>query len=293
MKKLLLLTPLCCLGLVSRAQDSLTLYYTSAFVRTDDTAKATFVRKTIFKDSLWFVNDYYKGKVLIESGSYYVLDTVREGHFIEYNGKGGKLSEGDYLQNVQVGKWTTWYENGNVSSEEIFLDDIPSITGLIKTDKRIGARFVWNVNSRSGYGGIRSGLNTWYHENGQKSAEEIYKNGKIRKAKFWDENGKEVKVDIKDYYSNEEPPKFEENFDVFFRRHMEYPPNVKISGTMYISVKVKRDGTLEDYKIFRSSGSEALDNEALRVAKLMSGKFTPDITHNRKREIYYTFPVRF
>lgn len=202
------------------------------------------------------------------------------------------------MQNVKVGQWTSWYEDGTLESEQLYLEDANLIYGLIQKDKKIKSLFTAQVSGRIlGYNGIRNGRNVWYHENGQKSSEEIYKNGKIVEARFWDDQGKEMKVNIKDDYSNEEHPGIiNGDVNTFLAQNIQYPREARdggISGRVLIKFKIRKNGLLDDFHVERSSGNEALDNEAMRVVKLMNGRFRPMVSHNRRQETNYMLPVSF
>src|SRR5688500_10648002 len=98
-----LLTLSLLLSLGAGAQDTLTAYYDKGWHATDK-EHARYYRKSIFKDDLWFVEQYnLDGDYLELSGSYRIIDTIREGHFITYHKNGNKEAEGDYIGNIQVG----------------------------------------------------------------------------------------------------------------------------------------------------------------------------------------------
>ena len=96
---------------------------------------------------------------------YYIEDgQVRElTKEIKYYPNHKKYYEGEFRDNHKDGKWTVWYENGNVWSEGFFKK------------------------------GMDDGLRTGYHENGKKHFQGNYREGKmVGKWVFWDEGGKQV-----------------------------------------------------------------------------------------------------
>ena len=58
------------------------------------------------------------------------------------------MMEGNFIDGKEDGKWTRWYENGQIESEGNYKD------------------------------GKKDGKWTWWHENGQKWSETNYKDGK-------------------------------------------------------------------------------------------------------------------
>jgi antitoxin component YwqK of YwqJK toxin-antitoxin module len=85
----------------------------------------------------------------------------RHGAYISWHKNGQKDQEGQYLNDLPVGKFVWWYENGQ---------------------KAIDGQFV---------NGERDGLWIWWHENGQKSVcGEFVKGTEIGKWTWWKEDGK-------------------------------------------------------------------------------------------------------
>jgi len=107
---------------------------------------------------------------------------------IFYDGKGNKLSEGNFLNKKKEGKWVTYHKGGkNVMSEEYYVKD--QINGLKKVFYPDG-----KVSEEINYqNGIQNGNSYMYAENGVKLREEFYVNGAQHgKAVYRDANGKVV-----------------------------------------------------------------------------------------------------
>lgn len=60
-------------------------------------------------------------------------------------------------------------------------------------------------------------------------------------------------------------------------------------GTVILSLTITADGTIEDIKVQKSI-SKALDNEAIRVVKLMPS-WKPALSNNAPVAAYYILPV--
>ncbi|MCP4846825.1 MAG: toxin-antitoxin system YwqK family antitoxin [Verrucomicrobiaceae bacterium] len=125
----------------------------------------------------------------------------KDGPFTEYWDNGKKRSEGTYKNKELNGFYTTWHENGQKDSEgnwkdgkrdsvwtEYSLSGGKDAEGTYKDDKREG---VWtdywqeDLDGKKYKGreqtcknGLKNGLTTTWHENGQRSSEKTYKGGK-------------------------------------------------------------------------------------------------------------------
>lgn len=278
------------------AQDTLTTYYNSDWHVTDK-AQAKYYRKAVQKDDLWFVEQYnLDGNYLELSGTYKTIDVLREGHFIKYYKNGHKQEEGNYSQNIQVGKWTTWDANGSVNSEEVYLDDVTDMLRILQQDSTMMS-FYKHMKLRNGYRGIKNGICTWYHSNGQMSTKEWYKNGKIEKAEFWDEAGNAQQVEVTDVYENTVFPQYKgKDLQAFIASTVQYPQKAwkqGIQGRVVIQFAVASDGSIVDIEIKKSLGSKEIDAEAIRVVKLLNDQFTPGKGHNRPAKIYMALPLNF
>ncbi len=81
---------------------------------------------------------------------------------------------------------------------------------------------------------------------------------------------------------------------LFFTRNIKYPEEAlkqQIEGKVYVSFVVDKNGKLSDFKI-KKGVSAILDNEALRVAKLMPD-WIPGETGNKKESVPMAVPVIF
>ena len=80
----------------------------------------------------------------------------------------------------------------------------------------------------------------------------------------------------------------------FIAKNIKYPAEAqekKIMGKVIVQFVVEKDGTLSSFKIVRSV-DELLDNEALRVLKMMP-KWTPGTQRGKAVRVKYTMPVTF
>ena len=105
-----------------------------------------------------------------------------------------KKSEGHFINDKKNGTWISWYETGQIKTEETFKDG--KFHGdYIEWDqnekvkiKRLyeNGQIRYEYNSKNGK---LDGIHTRWYDNGQKKYEEIYKDGKKNgKFIYWDED---------------------------------------------------------------------------------------------------------
>lgn len=112
------------------------------------------------------------------------------------------------------------------------------------------------------------------------------------------EGGGEAGGKIYDMKSVQRLPEFEggeEARQKFQQDNLKYPPDEfdnGILGTTYISMVVNTDGSVEQVKVFKSSGNKHFDDEALRVATLKQ-KWIPGRQNNNAIRVRIVYPVYF
>lgn len=309
---LIILLVNCCT--VKAQEDSITSYYENDWKKTNDPATATFYRKAILKNGQWFVNDYFKSSRKLQmSGSFKDgPDSLEHGFFTYYYENGWKSSEGEYVNGNEEGLWNTWfesgkkaatnnykegylvnecqswYENGNLYSRVNYLDDIKEVKKSEQTD---------STGKKIKSPGKFYGEAVFYYPNGQMSAKEEWKD-RLVMMECWDENGKPM-IPVKDSSGNfryETMPKFDGNVVQFLVKNIKYPKEARKGnqeGKVILYFVVDRLGNIDKAKVKKSSGYYLLDDEALRVLHLMSGKWVPGRQHNQSVNVYYTLPITF
>ena len=92
----------------------------------------------------------------------------------------------------------------------------------------------------------------------------------------------------------EQMPIFKGDLIKFIQSEIVYPESAKkdlIEGTVYISFWIDTDGFTSNHKVVRGI-REDLDNEALRVAKLIKFE-TPALQKGKPIKVKYIAPVKF
>ncbi len=81
----------------------------------------------------------------------------------------------------------------------------------------------------------------------------------------------------------------------FLIKNVNYPENERkngIEGTVYVSFIVEKDGAVTGVKAIRGVNA-SLDNEAIRVVKLMSKKWKPGTQKGKAVRVQFNLPIKF
>ncbi|MGL4631461.1 MAG: TonB family protein [Leadbetterella sp.] len=76
---------------------------------------------------------------------------------------------------------------------------------------------------------------------------------------------------------------------------LEYPTRAmarNIQGKVYVSFQLSRDGTVSDY-IVKQSLDKELDQEAIRIIKLLPQAWVPGLVDNQPVDVEITIPITF
>jgi antitoxin component YwqK of YwqJK toxin-antitoxin module len=185
-----------------------------------------------------------------------------DGLTITYHPNGQKKDSGAYVNNSRNGEWKNWHSNG-------VLDGI----GHFRMNELEGS---W----------------TFFRENGQKSTEETYANGKLVSMKCYDEQGNLSGT----YCSILKPPvplgDFD-NFDEYVLDNVFWPKNLNndVQGKVKVSYTVTREGEIRNFKIVESP-HELLSEEAARFFSTLE-KWSPAISHNRAIDFDMQYEIPF
>lgn len=132
----------------------------------------------------------------------------------------------------------------------------------------------------------------YYHRSGKISGKEIYEDGLLVDAEYFNEDGSKL-IDIT--AAVREKPSFPGGvieMDKFVQKVIELPEEVvknKITGKMAIGFIVEPDGSLSNPKI-ELSLNRTLDEAAFKVLDQMP-KWIPAKSHNRLIRAKYTMPI--
>lgn len=297
-----------------KAQDTLTYFCNEGEQKTVKDS-ASFLRKAFFANGFWNVYDYYLTGELKTIGTYNGKNE-KQGHFINYHLNKRKLSEGNYKDNEKDGKWTSWHENGTLEStanylygyyvgaykswydndvireESFYVEDINIIQSSLRKNAMGG---IIPIN------GVLTGICKYYFPNGQISSKEEWKDKSLISLEIWNEVGtsEAPTMSLEGFLTNSISPKYKEGekgLKKFFNRNLRYPSISEFrnqSGMPVVGFYIEKDGTMSDIEIISPSLYASLNEEALRVVKLLNGKWIPGKIHNQITKSYYTIPISF
>jgi TonB family protein len=190
-----------------------------------------------------------------------------------------KLQREDFYENGgKVGNWKYFYENGKIKEEKGFLND--TLNGPNKF-----------------YDSTQNNTTTFYYLNGKV----------IKRTRGFGENVVEI-ANVEDYEKNPyfigtcneattEEEKSKCNFKAmysFLAKTIKYPTNAQrldVSGKVSVKFIIEKDGTVGEVTLLNAL-CESLENEALRVIKLMP-KWSPGYQEGKPVRVYYTMPIIF
>lgn len=227
-----------------------------------------------------------------------------------YHKNGIKSSEGERTSKAKpIGKWTHWYDSGNIREERTFhynkalskkkykgytIDNFWDRNGKQTITNGNGSyEFKKDSILRKGFykNGKRHGKWIGYN-NDRKLYEEYYKDGKIKEGKSWDKTGKIYK-----YKQAFIQPRYKKGQESI-RKHLiknfnipKYAYENNISGRILLSFTVEKNGSLSNIEVARSVCKPA-DNEAIRVLKLMK-KWKPGVSRGQKVKSKFTLPISY
>jgi TonB family protein len=140
--------------------------------------------------------------------------------------------------------------------------------------------------------GIKDGTWTGKLADSTQYYEEVYDLGQFKHGVSWI-NGSKV-----EYAKPQVQPEFKggiREFYKFLAMNIRYPSDAArngVAGRVMLSFVVCEDGTMCEYKVENRVGY-GLDEEALRVVKLMNGKWNPGEMRGQKVKVKYNVPIHF
>jgi TonB family protein len=138
-------------------------------------------------------------------------------------------------------------------------------------------------------------IEAWYfHENGKKSAYEVFENNKQIKNINWNENGIAIDENYRDTVYESKYATWKDYLEAALR--MNQPKAYKkgkISGKLTVEFYIGKDGYIINARVIKSSGYLELDNHAIGIIN-NSPRWTPARQHGRKvisrKEQPFTYP---
>ncbi len=233
---------------------------------------------------------------------------------LSFNGKAhyfypnGKLKiEGVYENNVKIGVWKAYNENGKpketiqlLSNSDINEDNLfgYKVLEAWNNDKKIvsnGNGFYNHTDSLTTLtvkmkNGLPDGNCKGTYRNNSFSEE--YKNGKLQKGEIIVNRKKIIYDKLSEYASFRGGIKA---MYEFIAVNLKYPASAQRynrQGRVYLKFLVKKDGAISDISILKGIYKDC-DLEAVRVVELMNGSWESGKIRGIKEDFWFTMPFAF
>lgn len=281
-------------------------YLDSSWVETNaENSKYTRVVENYYSDQKSYVfKDYFKSKKIRMIGISLDRDILRqEGQFIYYYENGNKKSTVTYSNKKKSGKEFNWYENGSLKSEvEYFENKKGEIESKINnywnpqkeqkvTDGNGDYEAITDYSEESGKikNGFPDGIWKGKTLKNKTTFTENYENGKLISGVSIDSLNIEYP-----YTTVGQPPSPKKGIKSFYSyvgKSLYIPREArnKVSGKIYLTFIVDKDGSLIEPKILKGIG-HGLDESAINVIK-EAKKWNPGIRRGIPVRVLYSLPI--
>lgn len=249
------------------------------------------------------VKNYYRsGKLYGEGKTVDSLGFNKIGKFITYYENGNKKSEGNYNKSTPTGPYKTWHENGKLKMDAEYFETEKSV-GNLRINQFYDANGKQIVKDGNGIyedesynakfsGNIKNGVKEgeWKGSNtiNNTTFVEIYEEGNFISGETTDANLK--KYPYTKIMESPEPYKGIQDFYKFVSRN--YNPGRitgPLKGKILLSFVVEKDGSVADIKVMKSL-DEKLDREGIRVVKAYK-EWKPGKIRGMFARIYFSLPI--
>lgn len=252
------------------------------------------------------IYDYFKSGVLQMAGASKFKDRLqKEGQFVYYYENGNKESMENYINGSQTGKQYNWYQNGQKKSETEYL-----INNNTKSPTYKIIQF-WDINGNQkiidGNGDYETKTDNFYETgkivNGLKHGiwegvvnsekytyTENYVEGNLISGTSTDYNN--IKYNYTSITTMPGPKKGIKHFYNFISNNFIQPKEAKlhnVSGTVYLTFLIEKDGRASDIKVVRKVGF-GIDEEAIRIVKSYN-QWSASKIRGISSSIMYSLPI--
>lgn len=253
------------------------------------------------------ISDYFKSGTLQMTGKTTNKDNVSKiGQFVYYYENGKRQSITHYDNGRPIGEHIIYYENGNLKEEGEYTDNYKEAGKSYKLNQ------YWDENNKhliiNGNGVYSCGNNLDYIETGKykdgfkdgtyegkniknnTSFIEKYENGNfISGTRIFADN---TKLEYSEMEKKPLPKKGIQDFYTFIGKNFNYTREAiqnKISGKIFISFVIDKDGKIIEPRIVKSLGY-GLDEEAIRVITKYEN-WIPGQQRGINVRVLYTIPI--
>lgn len=272
----------------------------------NDAGQKVYYDRVITKtESGYLVEDFYKNsEQLAESGftrdlpeyNYY----AREGKFTSYYENGNLKDEGSFYQNIYKGIRNQYFSNGQLYKKSNYVRQPNSMTyyvnevwedaghQLVKDGRGKSREYSDLIETGNYINGIKDSVWTGTYPDGRLCYEETYKDGQLVKGRSTDKGG-----NTHTYDKAFEQPVFKggmEKFSRFLGGQIKYPSVNKTDIFVSVRFRIEEDGSIREIFV-TDSYSPSADAEAVRVVSLSSGKWVPAKSRGLPQSTWYTLKI--
>jgi antitoxin component YwqK of YwqJK toxin-antitoxin module len=288
--------------LICSVQAQTRTFYLDADQKPTSAESGRFLVQIKYTDSGWERSSFYlpSGKIK-EMGLFKDSNCIiKHGMFYSFHPNSVPSYTGKYINNRKNGQWLSYHENKFIRDSTVYADDKPTGMSLswhnngIISDSTVYApngsavSVDWFDNGtvssagRLNANGERHGVWNFYHDNGQVSAREIYDNGYMSSAKYFDEKGIPMESPLPE--RGADFPGGVEGWMKFLDKKLYWPTNYKIvnsdRATVGVQFIVNQKGKVS-YIYIHTPFDKAFNDIITRVLR-NSPEWEPAISHNRR-----------
>jgi TonB family protein len=265
-------------------------------------------------DSGWLRKDYFLGTMTLQMQNLYEDSSckISNGYYKYYYANSYPSSIGRMVHNKREGVCVSYYYNGMMADSGTYHNGIPSGSHLMWHRNGYTSDSIAHVNDSmdvhigwfddgsiefAGYQLLEKKYGKWkyYHRNGNISSEELYKQGKLISANYYNEEN----LLLSDTAKANTPALFKNGEKESWRNYLEenvyWPDGYQFNnGNMAVVVvefTINEEGKTEDVEVAIPFHPE-FDKIAVDIIR-RSPAWQPAIAHNRKVRSRFRQPVTF
>ena len=276
---------------------------TNLETKSKDYAYVRVIKGSKLKQESYVVQEYYRSGVMRMQGtSKNSSGYSYEGEVTNYYKNGTKKAVTNYIKGRVNGICHQWYENGTKKLEGENIEDEKKKTSILKINQFWDLNGVQKVVDGNGFfedkdekesskGEIKNGFKegTWegLFFKLKYPYKEIYTNGKLISGRSWDENNTfyiYTEVTVKPT-----PRNGMADFYSYIAKNYRLPSVQGLSGKVFVTFVVDKDGKIVEPKILRDIGY-GTGQEALRILPHYDG-FSPAEERGQKVRCSYSLPI--
>ncbi|MGN6181514.1 MAG: TonB family protein [Mucilaginibacter sp.] len=254
-------------------------------------------------EKVYPVAEYYtdgKPKLFAYSKTKECESLIFEGPYVSYSFKGYKERVMNYINGMPKGEFKMYYPNGKLYTDQ-FYDDNGRLL-LVNCQDSVGnvlardgngnwIRYSTDFKQIQGKGIVKDSLENgkWYENYEDKDDTTVFEKGKVVSSTL-----KLRQLGICFY--PQQTATFRGDFGEYLGKNIRYPAEAKENnqqGKVFVQFIVEKDGAVSYVHVIRTSKSNLLDNEAIRVIDDSSTEWKPALQNGVAVSSVITMPISF